>query len=223
MRAARSAMRRFHRDTAPGAAPTMKPPLDAPVESITQRVSSDADGCRRAHASVERRQRVDTWRRRVLLKKGARFHAACLARGDRCALAVLDSHGIVVAWYDPSRDASQMRTHVIDRHVGQFYVAADLAANLPGLNLLSAAMWGNNTQRGWRRQPGGAVIWATTAIGAIVLNDGRLQGFTHVMRPADGPRANPPSQMPRSSLRQIALPKWGMGFQMIFMNERSSA
>lgn len=141
-------------------------------------------------SSPARKQRVDAWRRRVLLRKGARLHAASVDRGDRCSLAMLDTHGIVVGWYDNSRDCSRVGTHVIDRHVSQFYLPADLAADLPNLNLASAAVCGGSTQLGWRRQPSGAIIWGTTVIEAIMMNDGRLQGFTHVIRPAEGPRAD---------------------------------
>lgn len=157
----------------------------------------------------DRRQRIETWRRRVLLKKGARLHSASLGRGDHCSLAVLDSRGVVVAWYDDSSDSSRVGTHIVDRHVSQFYVATDLASNLPGLNLLSAALYGGNTQQGWRRQPSGAIIWGTTVIEAIVLKDGRLQGFTHVVRPADGPRQNIEMQMRQPSAQKAANAIWG--------------
>lgn len=161
-------------------------------------------------ATLTREQRLHAWRRRVLLKKGARLHAASLQRGDRCALAMLDSNGTVVAWYDDSKDSSRVGTHVVDRHVSQFYIAADVASNLPGLNLLSAATCGGNTQQGWRRQPRGAIIWSTTVIEAIVLKDGRLQGFSHIVRPAEGPRAGLPNQLPLPSLQASGGMRWGM-------------
>jgi hypothetical protein len=181
--------------------------------SSAERVRSAAP--RLANFSLDRKQRIDMWRRRVLLKKGALLRAANLRRGDHCSLAMLDARGIVVAWYEDSRNAPLKEQHVVDRHVSQFYVPADLASNLPGLNLLAAAMSGGNTHEGWRREPSGAVIWGTTVIEAIVLKDGRLQGFTHMTRPAEGPRADRQETMPESreraeSSRQSAEAKWGM-------------
>lgn len=140
-----------------------------------------------------------------------------------CSLAMLDSDGIVVAWYDDSTDSSRVGVHVVDRHVSQFYVPADLAANLPGVNLLSAAICGGNTQQGWRRQPGGAIVWAMTVIEAVVLKDGRLQGFTHVVRTAEGPRAEPPIQMPQPSFRKSTNVRWGMNRAPIGVSHASAA
>lgn len=155
-----------------------------------------------------RKQRIDSWRRRVLSKKGARLYAASQGRGDRCSLAMLDAHGMVVAWYDDSKDASRIGASVIDRHVSQFYVQADLAVDLPALNLMSAATCGGNTQQGWRRQPSGGIIWGTTVIEPIVMKDGRLQGFSHSIRPAEGPRADFQLQMPRPMLPPGGMARW---------------
>lgn len=201
-RAAQGAMKRLQR------------PIESASIAASQRFADRTKGTLNAEphpidAIATREQRLHSWRRRVLLKKGARLHAASLRRGDRCSLAMLDSNGVVVAWYGDSKDSSRVDTHIVDRHVSQFYVAADLASNLPGLNLLSAATCGDNTQQGWRRQPSGAIIWGTTVIEAIVLKDGRLQGFSHVVRPAEGPRASVPKQMALPSLHASGAP-WRM-------------
>lgn len=154
------------------------------------------DGCTPGQQAPahDRQERIYAWRRRVLLKKGARMHAARMDDGDRCSLAILDGRGVVVAWYDED-DSSRVGLHVVGRHVSQFYLPADVADNVPGVNLLSAAICGSNTQQGWRQLPSGTIIWGTTAIEAIVLNDGRLQGFSHIVRPAEGPRADVRAQV----------------------------
>lgn len=203
VRAAQSAMKRLH----PQAVPHDESTETAHTIADRALIGSESDRASPHTALSERRHRVDGWRRRVLLKKGARLHAAHLARGEHCSLAMLDTQGIVVAWYDPSGDSSSMRTQVVDRHVGQFYMQADLESNIPDLDLLAAAVSGGNTQQGWRRQPKGPVIWATTVIEAIVLSDGRLQGFTHVIRPAEGPRLNGPANMPSESFDSPTLIK----------------
>jgi hypothetical protein len=210
-RAAQRATRRLHAQRpADSETPLTTAMSHRPGEAESSKGAGENALTQASQLVRSREQRVHAWRRRVLQKKGARLHAASLGRGEHCALAVLDSQGIVVAWYDDAKGSQRVGTHVLDRHVSQFYLPADLASNLPGLNLLSAAMCGSNTQRGWRRQPSGAIMWCTTAIEAIVLKDGRLQGFTHVIRPVEGPRADFQRQMPRPSLRGSANARWRM-------------
>lgn len=211
-RAAQSAMERARakRPSDNSIPPTSEPRQRSSGVESQEAVGSEGLGPQTCDVAPDRKRRIDAWRRRVLMKKGARLHAASMSRGDHCSIAMLDSEGVVVAWYDDSKDCARVGMHVVNRHVSQFYVPADLASNLPGLNLLSAAVCGGNTQQGWRRQPSGAVIWGTTVIEAVVLNDGRLQGFTHVIRPAEGPRADLQVKMPLPLFRTSANARWGM-------------
>lgn len=152
-------------------------------------------------------------RHRVLLLTGARLHAQFAQRIDTCLLAMLDPGGIVVSWYGESFPTASADQGVLDHHVSQFYLAADLAMGVPGRSLRSAADCGIDTQEGWRRRPSGAIFWCTTVVEAIVCVDGQLLGFSHVMRPARGPWEILPIAVRRPQHRrirtQVQLPAFG--------------
>jgi hypothetical protein len=133
--------------------------------------------------------KVIEWRRRVLIRKGARMQAAMLERSDGGSLAMLDACGVVVYWCErpePS-SASDAESSVLKRHVSQFYVPEDIACSVPLLHLRNAAAAGSSTQRGWRKRTDGTTFWATTVIEALSLRGGSLQGFSHVVRESKDP------------------------------------
>jgi hypothetical protein len=119
------------------------------------------------------------WRRRVLLRKGAQMYSAMGVDAGQCSLAMLDATGVVVACYDLTGDGEHA---VVDRHLSQFYVPEDIASGLPLRDLHVAVVNGSSEQQGWCQRPDGGVFWGTTRIEAVVLRDGRLQGFSHVTR-----------------------------------------
>ncbi len=128
--------------------------------------------------------KVMEWRRRVLVRKGARMHALMLERSDGGSLAMLDARGVVVGWYEGSgrtRNANSQGT-VLNHHVSQFYMPTDVTANVPDSHLKAAASAGSSTERGWRRRSDGSTYWATTVIEPIALQDGPVQGFSHITR-----------------------------------------
>lgn len=121
------------------------------------------------------------WRRRVLLKKGARLHAQMRANADEGSLAMLDEEGIVISWYSDGADGIRI-DRLLDRHVSQFYLSDDVALGVPMRDLCTATIHGISKQLGWRRTGDGTIGWAMTQIEAELLADGRLQGFAHVIR-----------------------------------------
>lgn len=129
----------------------------------------------------------DEQRCRMLLSKGARLQARFTERLDHCSLAVLDQEGMVVSWYDGAFGPVCADDAVLHRHVSQFYVPSDIAADVPGRSLRCAADCGINTQHGWRRRPGGAIYWGTTVVETIETSDGCALGFAHVTRRSQGP------------------------------------
>jgi hypothetical protein len=143
--------------------------------------------------------KIQSWRRRVLLRKGALKHAAMGAAAGKCSLAMLDAQGVVVSWYDPARLAERAHGTVVDRHVYQFYLPADVASGVPDRALRLAATDGSNTHEGWRRRADGGVYWGTTVIDAVTLRDGRLQGFSHVTRRSPGAWQNAGDKQARAS------------------------
>jgi hypothetical protein len=130
-----------------------------------------------ATADERRTDRVRSWRRRVLQRRGALLHAAMARDAENCSLAMLDETGVVVSWYGEVGASSE---RVVDHHVSQFYLREEIARNQPFRDLRSAVVGGSITRQGWRRQVDGTTFWATVVIEAVVLRDGRLQGFSYV-------------------------------------------
>lgn len=135
--------------------------------------------------------RTRLWRRRVLLRRGALIHASMGTYADRCSLAMLDEDGIVVSWHHRD-DRNGSADRVVNGHVSQFYVAEDLAREQPAADLHTASLSGRHVRQGWRRQPDGMAFWGTTVIETVQRRDGRLQGFSHVTCPTEGPCATCP-------------------------------
>ncbi len=148
--------------------------------------------------------KVRIWRRRVLLRKGARIHSTMSANADDGLFAMLDSAGMVVCCYRGASDGGGAVGHLVDRHMSQFYVPEDIAISVPHRDLRVAVVDGSSTQQGWRRQSNDAVFWGTTIIDALMLADGRLQGFSLVTRRSRGPWENARTAKERASKRSGA-------------------
>lgn len=138
--------------------------------------------CGPARANERRTDRVRSWRRRVLQRRGALMHAAMARDGENSSLAMLDETGVVVSWYGQVGAPSE---HIVDRHVSQFYLPGQIASNQPVRDLRSAFVRGSTTRQGWRRRADGTTFWGNVVIEAVVLGDGRLQGFSYVMGPSN--------------------------------------
>jgi hypothetical protein len=135
----------------------------------------------------------------VLQKRGALMHAAMARDTQNCSLAMLDETGMVVSWYGAIGARSE---HVVDRHVSQFYVPEEIASNQPLRDLRCAVVGGARITQGWRRQADGTIFWGTVVLEAIVLRDGRLQGFSFVSRACDGPPVDVPFSGSPDALRE---------------------
>jgi hypothetical protein len=129
-------------------------------------------------ADESRTDRVRSWRRRVLQRRGAQMHAAMARDGENLSLAMLDETGVVVSWYGQVGAPDEL---VLDRHVSQFYLPGQIASNQPLRDLRSTVVRGRTTLQGWRRRADGTTFWGSVVIEAIVLRDGRLQGFSYAM------------------------------------------
>jgi hypothetical protein len=168
--------------------------------------SSDqgADVARPAEEISAASEKVQLWRRRVLHRKGALMHTAMGFGGGQYSLAMLDTSGIVVSWYEQT-DVGDTAKDVVNRHVSQFYTPEDVARSLPEQELHSARTDGSNTQEGWRRRADGAVYWGTTVIDALLLRDGRLQGYSHLTRQTRDPMETVRPVEPAVQRRKSAL------------------
>jgi hypothetical protein len=135
--------------------------------------------------TVDRRaEKIRAWRRRALLKRGARLHTMMMtAMGTNarsCSLAMLDEVGVVVSWYGRADGDDQPSEDVVNRHVSLFYVSEEVARHQPHRDLRAAVLEGRTTRSAWRRRPDGSAFWGTIVIEPLVLRDGRVQGFSYV-------------------------------------------
>ena len=134
----------------------------------------------RARAVDRRSDKIRSWRRRALLKRGARLHVQMAANARSGSLAMLDEAGIVVCWYGSPDGRDYTSEEVVDRHLSLFYVSEEVARRQPYRDLRAAVIEGRITRRAWRRRRDGSAFWATLVIEPVVLRDGRVQGFSYV-------------------------------------------
>lgn len=138
-----------------------------------------------------RSDKIRSWRRRALLKRGARLHLARAADARAGSLAMLDEAGIVVCWYGSPAGRDYSSEEVVDRHVSLFYVSEEVARRQPQIDLRTAVIEGRIARQAWRRRPDGSAFWGTLVIESVVLRDGRVQGFSYESSAPDPAR---PSQ-----------------------------
>jgi hypothetical protein len=165
---------------------------DAPAASDTDRsIDRTAKGFNeptaRSCADGRPSERTRLWRRRALMRKGANLYSKLSAAADFDSIAMLDEDGIVVAWYERAERRDFSGSRVLHGHVSRLYMPEDVALGVPVRDLCSASIHGGSTQTGWRRRPDGTKYWARTVIHPILLRDGRIQGFSHVMRRCSSP------------------------------------
>jgi hypothetical protein len=180
------------------AAPASQQVSTAKSPAVRQSIESTHDHYLTHH-------RVRTWRRRVLLHKGERIRIHMIAAADAAWLAMLDDEGMVLACFHTTGVAVTY-AHVLDRHVAQFYAPQSIADVLARDHLRAAAQADGSQHLGWRCGPNGVLFWAMTTIEPVLLRDGRLQGFSHVMRNADGASANPNAVWPAGSVQSLHQP-----------------
>ena len=133
-----------------------------------------------ARPADRRADKIRLWRRRALLKRGARLHMTMTAPVQASSLAMLDEAGVVVCWYGSPDGRDYASEEVVDRHFSLFYVSEEVARRQPYRDLRAAVIDGRITRRGWRRRRDGSTFWGTFDIEPVVLRDGRVQGFSYV-------------------------------------------
>jgi hypothetical protein len=133
-------------------------------------------------------EREDRSPSQMLLQVGAAMHSASMRGDDQCSIAMLDTRGIVVGWFDEMQTSIGEEPRIVDQHVAQFYLPLDIAALVPQANLTSAEFAGSHSDEGWRRHASGDIYLATTHIRSLRFSNGQLCGYSHVSRPLE-PRA----------------------------------
>ncbi|HEY0687259.1 MAG TPA: PAS domain-containing protein [Steroidobacter sp.] len=139
-------------------------------------------------AADRRSDKIRCWRRRALLKRGARLHMTMVANAQSnslASLAMLDEAGTVVSWYGSPDGRDYDSQEVIDRHLSLFYSSEEVSRRQPDRDLRAAVIEGRITRQAWRRRPDGSAFWGTIDIEPVVLRDGRVQGFSYVASAPD--------------------------------------
>jgi hypothetical protein len=137
--------------------------------------------CRRISRSDRAHERTRQWRRRALMRKGARLYPTKAWEATFASLAMLDDEGLVIGWYERTNDWNGPARLLVDSHVSRLYTAEDAGLGIPMRELSRAAAQEESVQTGWRLGIDGRKFWATTTIRAVRLRDGRLQGFSHLI------------------------------------------
>lgn len=149
---------------------------------------------------------------RELRERGARAHLDMLRKSDDGSMAILDPSGLVVCWYARRGDFERTGAPVVNRHVSQFYVASDVADQLPQRHLETAAAHGHSSRDGWRISGAGRRFWGVTHIRAIADHEGTIEGFLHVIRPSCGSREDVRVAVPRpwvgATARSLVAPEY---------------
>lgn len=135
--------------------------------------------------SDRRSDKIRSWRRRALSKRGARLHTTMAANAQSSSLAMLDETGIVVCWYGSPEGRDYVSEEVVDRHLSLFYVSEDIVRRQPHRDLRAAVFEGRLTRQAWRRGRDGSAFWGSIDIEPVVLRDGRVQGFSYVASAPD--------------------------------------
>lgn len=134
----------------------------------------------RPTAADRRAEKIRSWRRRALSKRGARLHMGMRLTAQSSSLAMLDEAGMIVCWYGSGDAHEHASEDVVDRHLSLFYVSEDVARRQPHRDLRAAVIESGITRQAWRRRPDGSAFWGTIVINPVVLRDGRVQGFSYV-------------------------------------------
>jgi hypothetical protein len=180
-----------------GIADEVTPPVSdsepAKINECVTELSARNTPARSRHRSVRTSERTRLWRRRALLRKGARLYSNITGRSDFVSLAMLDEDGAVVAWFERTKDREVAQNPDIQGHVSQFYMPEDIALGIPIRDLCTATVHGTCAGTGWRRGSDGVKFWASVTIQPILLRDGRLQGFSHTTHSASSPWRGDPT------------------------------
>jgi PAS domain S-box-containing protein len=99
------------------------------------------------------------------------------------AILTLDPDGLVVTWNAGAQRIKGYREEeIVGQHFSRFYLAEDVAAGKPEMELQIAAAEGRIEDEGWRIRKDGSRFWANVVITAMRDTKGELIGFSKVTR-----------------------------------------
>ncbi|MGZ5191165.1 MAG: sensor histidine kinase, partial [Flavisolibacter sp.] len=99
------------------------------------------------------------------------------------AIILLDNNGIIQNW---NKGAEKIKgyseSEIVGKHFSIFYLAEDLAVNLPNKLMRLAGQTGRAAQEGWRKRKDGTKFWGSITITALHDESQRVIGYTKVTR-----------------------------------------
>jgi PAS domain S-box-containing protein len=116
-----------------------------------------------------------------------------IAQADSCRLLVESIHDYAILMLDPKgyiiywnagaeRINGYKPAEIVGSHFSRFYCADGVAAGVPDQELETAADIGRFEDVGWRVRKDGSTFWANVIITRMSDSDGRLLGFSAVIR-----------------------------------------
>jgi PAS domain S-box-containing protein len=126
----------------------------------------------------ERRREVES----RLSESEERFRLMVLNVADY-AIFMLDPEGRITSWNAGAERIKGYRAdEIIGRHFSCFYPDEDARAGKPHRVLDGAAREGRSQDEGWRVRKDGTMFWATVVVTAMRDSEGKLLGFSKVVR-----------------------------------------
>lgn len=99
------------------------------------------------------------------------------------AIFTLDPKGNITTWNEGAERIYGYRAReIIGSHFSRICPPEALAEDHPAEELTTAAKLGQYTEEGWRLRKDGSRFWASILIGAVRDSDGKLIGFSKVVR-----------------------------------------
>src|SRR5277367_1588671 len=99
------------------------------------------------------------------------------------AIYLLDPKGHVVSW-NPGAERIKGYTadEIVGQHFSRFYLQEDVDHGKPQHELEVASASGRYEEEGWRVRKDGSRFWANVIITALRDQDGKLIGYSKVLR-----------------------------------------
>ncbi|MFN3429259.1 MAG: ATP-binding protein [Candidatus Sericytochromatia bacterium] len=99
------------------------------------------------------------------------------------AVFMLNADGEVISWNEGAQRIKQYRAdEVLGKHYRMLYTPEDQRAGRPEKNLRDALQYGQTEDIGWRMKKDGSLFWADAVISTVYGDDGRVVGFSKVIR-----------------------------------------
>jgi PAS domain S-box-containing protein len=99
------------------------------------------------------------------------------------AIFLMDPNGIVTNWNAGAQHILGYREEeIIGKHASKFFIAEDRAKDVPRKELTTAATQGRSEDERWHLRQDGSRFWASGVVTSVYDYEGKLIGFSKVMR-----------------------------------------